>query len=53
VNDVRGGVDLVAPNVIAARLLGRHGARFRAARAVLREHVANELFVTPQLQFRR
>jgi urease accessory protein UreH len=53
VNDVRGGVDLVAPNVIAARLLGRHGARFRAARAVLREHAANELFVTPQLQFRR
>ena len=53
VTDVRGGVDLVAPNLIAARLLGRHGARFRAARAVLREHAANELFVTPQLQFRR
>lgn len=53
VTDVRGGVDLVAPNVIAARLLGRQGARFRAARAVLRQHAANELFATPQLQFRR
>jgi urease accessory protein UreH len=53
VPEVRSGVDLVAPNVIAARLLGRHGARFRAARAALREHAANELFVTPQLQFRR
>ena len=53
VSDVRGGVDLVAPSVIVARLLGRHGARFRAARAVLREHAANELFATPQLQFRR
>jgi urease accessory protein UreH len=51
--DVRGGVDLVAPNVIAARLLGRHGARFRAARAALRVHAANELFAAPQLQFRR
>ena len=53
VSDVRGGVDLVAPNVIAVRLLGRHGARFRTARAVLRAHAANELFVAPQLQFRR
>jgi urease accessory protein UreH len=53
VTDVRGGVDLVAPNVIAARLLGRQGARFRAARVVLRQHAANELFATPQLQFRR
>jgi urease accessory protein UreH len=53
VTDVRGGVDLVAPNVIAARLLGRQGARFRAARTALREHAANELFATPQLQFRR
>ena len=51
--DVRGGVDLVAPNVIVARLLGRHGARFRGARMALREHAANELFATPQLQFRR
>jgi hypothetical protein len=46
-------VDLVAPNVIVARLLGRHGARFRDARMVLRDHAANELFATPQLQFRR
>ena len=53
VKDVRAGVDLVAPNVIAARLLGRHGTRFRAARAAFREHAAKELFATPQLQFRR
>jgi len=51
--DVRGGVDLVAPHVIVARLLGRHGARFRGARMAFREHAANELFATPQLQFRR
>jgi urease accessory protein UreH len=53
VNDVRGGVDLVAPSVIAARLLGLHGARFRAARAVLRQHAAEQLFGTRQLPVRR
>ena len=53
VEDVRGGVDLVGPNVIVARLLGRRGVRFRAARAAFREHAAKELFETPQLRFRR
>ena len=51
--DVQGGVDLVAPSLLVSRLMGRHGARFHAARAALRDHAANDLFRAPWLHFRR
>ena len=53
VEGVRCGVDLVESNVIVARLLSRHGARFHAARATVRDRAANDLFGAPWLQFRR
>jgi urease accessory protein len=53
IESVRGGVDLVEPNVIVARLLARRGPQFRTARATLRAHAAREIFATPHLQFRR